>query len=101
MDRNSKEYFNLVQDVHKYPNMNIQWKADKLYVVGDYVFSGEYNKIVCSDLFSLEIEIPADFPTTMPTVHEIGNTIPRNYHKNRSTTLCLGTNIELYSVDFS
>ena len=98
MDRNSKEYLNLVQDVHKYPNLNIQWKSEKLYVIGVYEFSREYKKNICSDVFSLEIEIPADFPNTMPTVNEIGNKIPRNYHKNSSTTLCLGTNIELYSI---
>jgi hypothetical protein len=98
LDRNSKEYFDLVSDVHKYPNLNIQWKSDKLYVIGNYQFSREYKQLVCSDEFLLEIEIPSDFSNTLPTVNEVGNKIPRDYHKNSSTSLCLGTNIELYEI---
>lgn len=98
MDRTSDVYLNLVEDVQKYPGLDIQWKNNKLYVVGIYIFTGIFNNISCSDKFSLEIEIPDNFPVLMPIVDEIGNKIPSNYHKNSSTTLCLGTSIELYQI---
>ena len=98
MDRFSDEYFELVNEVSKYPYLNIQWEKDQLIVQGNYKFSRKYNGIICSDVFSLRIEISNLFPEEMPIVHEIGNKIPKDYHKNSPTVLCLGTDLELYQI---
>ncbi len=98
MDRYSDDYFELVNDVSKYPDLNIQWEKDQLFVQGDYKFSRKYNGIICTDTFFLRIEISTLFPEELPIVHEIGNKIPKEYHKNSSTALCLGTDVELYQI---
>jgi hypothetical protein len=50
------------------------------------------------DVFDLEIDVPATFPKTLPTVRETGNRIPRTqaYHVNQADwTLCLGSPLRL------
>lgn len=48
----------------------------------------EYPEI--SDSFEIGIEVPSDFPTTLPSVREIGTRTANYPHVNPSGTFCLG-----------
>ena len=98
MDRLSCEYLNLINEIQKYPNLDIQWKSEHLFVKGTYKFCGSYNGFVCEDTFDLTIEIPLDYPKRISIAHETWKKIPKEYHKNTNTELCLGTEIDLYML---
>lgn len=96
MKRTDDVYIHLAADVSNFPFLDICWKNERLFVTGKYIFKGAYKGVFCSDNFNLKIEIPSDFPSTIPKVFEIDNKIPKDYHKNSSTELCLGTPVDLY-----
>lgn len=55
-------------------------------------------KAPIEDAYDLRIEVPADFPHSLPTVTETGGRIPRRgeYHVNgNDDTLCLGSPLSL------
>ncbi len=43
------------------------------------------------DEYELRIDVPPDFPQSLPTVRDTGSRIPASYHTNPDGTLCLGS----------
>lgn len=96
MTRTSEYYLQLVSELSNFPKLDFFWQKENLYISGKYSFKGSYNGIICSDYFDLKIEIPENYPLTMPKAFEVSGKISSNYHKNSSTELCLGTPADLY-----
>lgn len=46
----------------------------------------------------LRIEFPKEYPNILPIVFEENNLIPVSYHHNPDSSLCLGTQVELYMI---
>jgi hypothetical protein len=85
--------------LYAYPMMVIRPTNSKDFVIeGAFEFDAVDelgNRI--KDCFELRIHVPANFPSFLPTVYEIGNRIPRKMdnHINEDSSLCLGSPLRL------
>lgn len=65
-------------------------------VKGNYHLYAEYEGVLLSGNYSLEIEVPSDYPSSLPVVFETAGIIPSNYeHKYTNGALCLGIGGEI------
>jgi len=69
-----------------------------LVLEGRFGFRAVYQGVELTGEFSLRIEIPRLFPAELPLVFEIGGRIPRTWHRNLDSSLCLGAPIALHQV---
>ena len=82
-----------------YPGMSIvPVRKSLVRLSGDFEFTGflkDNPRIV--DSYQLKIDIPNNFPNSLPEVIEIGGRIPRDgkHHVNYDNTLCLGSPIRI------
>jgi hypothetical protein len=70
----------------------------RLVVAGNFDFHADsVGGPALTERFSLRIEVPRDFPRTLPTVFEKGGRIPPSgsYHVNGDGSLCLGSPLRL------
>lgn len=68
---------------------------------GKFVVSGIYDLRHSGQFISkyqLRIELPADYPESIPQIYEVGNRIPRilDNHINNNGTLCLGVTEQIW-----
>lgn len=49
--------------------------------------------VVVDERHAVTIEVPADFPETLPRVVETGGRVPRSFHHHADGSLCLGSPI--------
>lgn len=88
-----------IKSIKEYPNLSWTWNKDIPYVSGIYHFKGENNGIILKDDFRIKISFPKDYPCTIPQVFELDGKIGLNYHHFQSdSSLCLGTEIDLYMI---
>ncbi len=59
-------------------------------------FSATFQKVTITDVFSILIMLPRDYPDSPPTVQETGGRIPPNFHQYGDRTLCLGAPVEVW-----
>jgi len=76
------------------PGLSLQpSSAEEMVVSGEYQFTAkqdEHEEI--SDCYDVKIQIPDDFPKSVPTVTELGGRIPKTFHTQPDdSTLCLGS----------
>jgi hypothetical protein len=65
---------------------------------GNFEFSAQpENEIRITESYSLQIQVPAKFPSETPVVFETGGKIPRtgDFHVNPDGSLCLGSPLRL------
>lgn len=76
-----------------YKRLRIQTaKEGYLQVAGKLDFSAEKpGSIRITDSFELLIKIPFIFPASPPLVFELGNRIPKSFHRLEGGALCLGS----------
>ena len=80
-----------------YPGMSIvPVRKSLVRLSGDFEFTGflkDNPRIV--DSYQLKIDIPNNFPNSLPEVIEIGGRIPRDgkHHVNYDNTLCLNSHV--------
>lgn len=70
----------------------------RLVVAGDFDFCAVADGLpALTERYSLRIEIPRDFPNSLPAVFETGGRIPpiSSYHVNPDRSLCLGSPLRL------
>src|SRR5262245_23130870 len=83
----------------EYPQMAVRPSAgDGCLLMGRFAFTARsQEKREITDTFSLRIQIPSQFPRSLPRVIETAQKIPRNgaYHVNQDGTLCLGSPLRL------
>lgn len=83
----------------KYPDLSIRpGRGEGLRIVGDLEFRAVAVGDEVHDLFSIEMEVPNDFPASPPVVRETGGRIPRTFHTNLDRSLCLGSPLRLRMV---
>lgn len=82
-----------------YPGMARRGADDRrLVVAGAFEFCAAADGVATlTECFNLRIEIPRDFPKSLPAVFEIGGRIPPSglYHVNKDGSLCLGSPLRL------
>jgi hypothetical protein len=67
-----------------------------IVIAGDLRFNAVVPKFsVIEDAFTVEIRIPANFPSTLPSVFERNGRIPETYHRMTDGSLCLGSPLGL------
>jgi len=76
---------------NKYDGLEFCEIGDGLFLIkGVLAFEGDYEGMVITDAFDIEIQIPPRYPDTLPVVKETGYRIPREFHTNpEDNTLCL------------
>lgn len=68
----------------------------RIVVAGDLEFSVVVPTLgVVEDVFGLEIRIPENFPSALPSVFELKGRIPEAHHKMSDGSLCLGSPLGL------
>jgi hypothetical protein len=87
-----------------YPTLHARLSDGKVVVSGTLAITDAGAEI---DRYCLEVELPADYPGSLPTVWETGQRIPREIDRHvypANGALCLGLPIELWVTlggDFS
>jgi len=74
----------------EYPSLHIQIENNIIYIRGTlFLYNKEKTKEI--DHYSVEIEIPNDYPEAIPLVREIGGRLPKiaDRHLNSDGTACL------------
>lgn len=85
----------------EYSNMSVSVVTDgstDLVLNGTFDFAAKFKEEPkVQDSYSLEIRVPNNFPSDLPTVKELGSKIPRDgrHHINPDETLCLGSPLRL------
>ncbi len=96
---------NLEQFLDDYPGMSISPSLDssvRLHGNFRFIANVDGNDEV-EDSYKLEIIIPDQFPSSIPTVRETGGKIPReaDHHVNQDGSLCLGSPLRLLKKIYS
>lgn len=87
----------LVNDViNKYPTLSAESTGSGITLHGILILNAEYNDIPLYDEYEIEVEIPEDFPKSLPKVREVSNRIPEDFnHFLDDGSLCLAAVCEL------
>lgn len=92
-------YENEMVDIRKYPDLHFQHSEDDLFIIGKYKFrSNIENESPLQDIYNLKITFPNNYPFSYPTVYELDDKIPKDYHKHIDESLCLGTAVDLFLI---
>lgn len=78
----------------KYSGLSYVSSSPRLSVLGNLLFSAQYNGVSIEDEYAVEITIPEDYPKILPAAKEIGGRIPKDFHTYSDNTLCLGSPLE-------
>lgn len=90
-----KTQFELV--AQKYPSLSVKTGKDGYLLTGTVTLNSEFANVPLYDEYNLEIEIPCDFPNSIPTVKDINGDVPKDLkHFYVSGELCLGASCDLY-----
>ncbi len=92
---NPKEYELFQRELAEFEGLRIEVVADQIHVLGRWTVFGE-TKII--ERFEIKIEIPEDFPFSVPRVFEIGSVLGKspNDHFNSDDSACLFVEPERY-----
>lgn len=64
---------------------------------GTYNLDASYQSIRLTDDFEIRIEIPIDYPNSVPILYELSNKVPPQFeHKYKDNSCCIGVDIEIY-----
>jgi len=87
----------LVNDViNKYPTLSAKSTESGITLHGILILNAEYNDIPLYDEYEIEVEIPNEFPKSLPKVREVSNRIPKEFnHFLADGSLCLAAVCEL------
>ena len=70
--------------------------SDGLRLRGPVGFRIEYESRIVEDTYEIDIQIPDDFPSSPPTVYQIGDKIPPKFqHFFEAGNFCLGAPVEV------
>ena len=92
---------NLLQEVallrEVYDGVHLRFRHHAPSLVGELEFRAKCGGIELHDSYSIEIEIPKDYPGCPPATREMGGRIPRDadHHVYPDGTLCLGPPIQV------
>lgn len=83
--------------LRRFPNLALRPQRDgRIVIAGDLQFSAVVPRLGrIEDTFSVEIRIPENFPSTLPSVFERNGRIPKTHHKMTDESLCLGSPLAL------
>ncbi len=83
--------------LRRFPNLALRPQRNgRTVIAGDLQFSVVVPKFgVIEDTFSIEIHIPGNFPSTLPSTFERNGRIPKTHHKMTDGSLCLGAPLGL------
>ncbi len=83
----------------KYHRLTLSEDENSTFKVhGELEFTASSGGVAIEDAFSIEILIPADYPCTPPIAKEVGNRIPKEFHKYQNNSLCLAAPLEVRKV---
>jgi hypothetical protein len=81
----------------EFPRLLLFESATGRWVIeGLFAFSASFNDELIADAFELQLLLPISYPNHPPVVQEKGGRIPREFHTNPDSTLCLGAPLAVY-----
>jgi SEC-C motif len=83
--------------LRRFPDLALRpQQYGRIVVAGDLCFSVDVPEFgLVEDGFSIEIYIPKNFPSALPSIFEQNGRIPKTYHKLNDGSLCLGSPLAL------
>jgi len=83
--------------LRRFPHLALRPHRDgRIVIAGDLQFSAVVLRFgTIEDAFSVEIHIPENFPSRLPSVFERDGRIPKTHHKMTDGSLCLGSPLVL------
>ncbi len=78
-----------------YPKLEYIIENNIVILRGELEFNATFENQEISDIYSIQIVFPKDYPDTVPVSFEIGNKIPDTYHKNPDKSLCIAPPLDL------
>lgn len=83
----------------QHPDIELVLMPSGTFVVqGAVRFSIEYNGHILRDEYIVAIAIPENYPESPPATWEIGDAIPKSFHRYKAGNLCLGAPVEVRRV---
>lgn len=80
----------------KYPGLYLHPMDDNAWeILGNLHFSGKFHSESIEDDYFIRIYIPTAYPNKLPQVWELGGRIPKDFHKFKNESLCLGTSLDV------
>ena len=81
----------------RFPNLALKpSRSGELALSGELGFSVTDTELgIIQDSFAIDIRVPKNFPSGLPTVRELAGRIPNTFHKLTDGTLCLGSPFRL------
>lgn len=77
-----------------FPNLNLEKQGNAPWFIrGGLRFSAIYDGQQINDEYSIKITVPGNYPDELPTVQEMDNRIPNDFHHYQNDNLCLGAPI--------
>lgn len=82
--------------INKYPTLSAKSTESGILLHGTLILNAEYNDIPLYDEYEIEVDIPQEFPKSLPKVREVSNRIPQEFeHFLDDGSLCLAAVCEL------
>lgn len=86
------QYWELID---RYPELRLEYLGGENRIIGKLKFSANFQYQRIDDEYVVEVIIPDSYPYSLPIVREKGNKIPRDFHKYRDDSLCLGASLAI------
>ena len=81
-----------------YSGLTLQ-KADGVWnIKGQLIFIASFAEQIIEDEYSIHLVVPESYPDCVPVAYEIGNRIPRHFHKYKDGNLCLGEPLAVWKT---
>lgn len=82
--------------INKYSTLSAKSTESGITLYGILILNAEYNDIPLYDEYEIEVDIPQEFPESLPKVREVSNRIPQEFgHFLDDGSLCLAAMCEL------
>lgn len=93
---NCNEIFKQFEELRaSYPGLSIRECEHHIEISGMLDFSATYNEIVIEGIFDILIQVPFDYPKTLPVVWEVGGRVSEFFHHFVDHSLCLGSELSM------
>lgn len=82
--------------IQEHPGLIVEKESERYVLYGQLILNHEFNNIPLYDEYEIKLQVPIDFPKSIPGVWETSDKIPEDFgHWYSNGALCLGANCEI------
>lgn len=83
--------------INKYNTLKKTVEKNTIILEGEFILNAVYDEISIFDIYTIKIELEANYPNTIPVVYELSSKIPKTFqHKYSNNNCCLGVDGDLF-----